>query len=43
VAAKQLDIRFISSVDQVANGFTKVLPMQQLSEFRTNLNLAAEL
>jgi hypothetical protein len=39
VARKQLDIRFISSKDQVADGFTKALPVKNLQEFRRNLNL----
>lgn len=43
VAAKQLDNRFISSGDQVADGFTKVLPTQKLHEFRNNLNLTVDL
>jgi hypothetical protein len=39
VARKQLDIRFISSKHQVADGFTKALPVKNLQEFRRNLNL----
>jgi hypothetical protein len=39
VASKQLEIRFISSKDQVADGFTKALPVRQLEEFKHNLNL----
>ena len=39
VARKVLDIRFISSKDQIADGFTKSLPTQQLEKFRCNLNL----
>jgi histone deacetylase 1/2 len=39
VAKKQLDIRFISSRDQVADGFTKPLPVRELEEFKRNLNL----
>jgi hypothetical protein len=34
-----LDIRFISTGDQVADGFTKALPRVKLREFRDNLNL----
>jgi hypothetical protein len=33
VALKQLDIRFISTNDQVADGFTKVLSQQKLTNF----------
>jgi histone deacetylase 1/2 len=39
VANKVLDIRFIASGDQVADGFTKVLPVAKLRQFRHNLNL----
>jgi len=39
VAQKLLDIRFISTNDQVADGFTKALPVQKLVMFRSNLNL----
>lgn len=39
VANKLLDIRFISSTDQVADGFTKALPQSKLEQFRFNLNL----
>jgi histone deacetylase 1/2 len=39
VARRQLDIKFISSKDQVADGFTKALPVVRLQEFRRNLNL----
>ena len=39
VAQKLLDIRFISSGDQVADGFTKALPTVKLKKFRDNLNL----
>ena len=43
VAAKQLDIRFINSGDQIADGFAKALPVHKLKEFRSNLNLTDEL
>jgi hypothetical protein len=39
VAKKLLDIRFIPSGDQVADGFTKALATRQLEVFRRNLNL----
>jgi histone deacetylase 1/2 len=40
VASKQLDIRFISSKDQIADGFTKPLCVRKLDEFKRNLNLS---
>jgi hypothetical protein len=40
VAGRRLDIKFISSKDQVADGFTKALPVKELHEFRRNLNLS---
>jgi hypothetical protein len=39
VAQKLLDIKFIPSGDQVADGFTKPLARGQLELFRHNLNL----
>jgi histone deacetylase 1/2 len=39
VARKQLEIKFISSGDQVTDGFTKPLGAPQLRNFRYNLNL----
>ena len=39
VANKQLEIRFIHSRDQVADGFTKALPTRNFEEFKRNLNL----
>jgi hypothetical protein len=40
VANKQLTIKFISSKDQVADGFTKALAVNDLNEFKRNLNLS---
>jgi histone deacetylase 1/2 len=39
VARRLLDIRFVPSGDQVADGFTKSLSVRQLVSFRRNLNL----
>ncbi|XP_073351893.1 uncharacterized protein [Aegilops tauschii subsp. strangulata] len=39
VAQKELDIRFIHSQDQLADGFTKALPVRSFENFRSNLNL----
>jgi hypothetical protein len=39
VTSKQLDVQFISSADQVVDGFTKSLPTLKLEMFRRNLNL----
>jgi hypothetical protein len=39
VARKLLDVRFIHSGDQVADGFTKPLSERLLAQFRDNLNL----
>jgi histone deacetylase 1/2 len=39
VAKRQLEVRFISSNDQVADGFTKALPTHKLEVFKSNLNL----
>jgi hypothetical protein len=39
VMHKQLDVWFISSSDQVADGFTKSLPASKLDVFRAKLNL----
>ena len=43
VNLKQLDVRFISTADQVAYGFTKALSVRQLNLFRNNLNLQERL
>jgi hypothetical protein len=40
VSSGELEIRFISSKDQVADGFTKTLPVAKLDEFKCNLNLS---
>jgi hypothetical protein len=40
VASKQLDAQFISSKDQIADGFTKVLCTKKLDEFKHNLNIS---
>ena len=39
VAHKLLEVRFIPTGDQVANGFTKLLQARQLQAFKNNLNL----
>jgi hypothetical protein len=39
VMKKLLDVRFISSNDQIGDGFTKGLPQRRLLEFQCNLNL----
>jgi histone deacetylase 1/2 len=39
VASKLLNIRFIPTGDQIADGFTKALSNRQLESFRHNLNL----
>jgi histone deacetylase 1/2 len=39
VARRLLEIRFISTNDQLADGFTKALPRVKLRDFRNNLNL----
>jgi len=41
VAQKLLDVRIISTNDQVEDGFTKAQSLRQLQEFRHNLNLAS--
>jgi hypothetical protein len=39
VVNRLLDIRFISTVDQLDHGFTKALSYNKLLEFQYNLNL----
>jgi histone deacetylase 1/2 len=39
VARKLLDIEYVSTKDQVADGFTKPLPVRQLEAFKHNLNM----
>lgn len=43
VANKELDIRFVHSKDQVADGFTKALATKQFEEFKRNVNLRKSL
>ena len=42
VANKLLEIGFVPTGDQLADGFTKPLTLQQLKEFKNNLNLGKE-
>jgi histone deacetylase 1/2 len=42
VAAGELDVRFISSNDQLADVFTKQATRQMLDRFKTNLNLVCD-
>jgi histone deacetylase 1/2 len=39
VTNKQLQVRFIPSQDQLADGFTKSPPTRQFEDFKHNLNL----
>ena len=41
VAQKLLSIQYVSTGDQVADGFTKPLPVRQLEVFKNNLNLGS--
>jgi histone deacetylase 1/2 len=41
VAQKLLDIQFINSGDQLADGFTKAITAVKLRQFRVNLNLVS--
>jgi hypothetical protein len=40
IAKKLLQIEFVSTGDQIADGFTKALPVRQMENFKHNLNLA---
>jgi histone deacetylase 1/2 len=40
VLNKQLEIRFVPSRDQIADGFTKSLSVRSFEEFKYNLNIA---
>jgi hypothetical protein len=39
VVQKLLEVRFISTEDQLADGFMNPLPQRRLIEFQRNLNL----
>jgi hypothetical protein len=39
VARRQLEIRFVSTKDQIADRFTKALGTHMFEKFRSNLNL----
>jgi hypothetical protein len=41
VMKRLMDVRFVSTDDQITDGFTKSLPVHQFQEFRRNLNLQA--
>jgi histone deacetylase 1/2 len=41
VASKEIMIKFISSKDQLTDGFTKALPVKTFNEFKRNLNLSS--
>jgi hypothetical protein len=43
VVQNRLDIRFISTKDQIADGFTKALSVKGFDEFKRNLNLSRAL
>jgi hypothetical protein len=40
VAKKLLQIEFVPTGDQIADGFTKALPIRQMENFKHNFNLA---
>jgi len=39
IARRLLDIKFVSSGDQIADGFTKALSVRLLENFKHNLNM----
>jgi hypothetical protein len=39
VADKKLDIKFVSSKDQIDDGFTNAFPIRFFNELRRNLNI----
>jgi hypothetical protein len=39
IANKFLEVKFMSTKDQIADGFTKPLMVRKLQQFRYNLNL----
>ena len=39
IAQGLLQVRFVSTGDQVADGFTKALPVKKFEDFKRNLNL----
>jgi hypothetical protein len=41
VAQRLLEVRHIGTNDQLADGFTKPLPLAKLIQFRSNLNIVA--
>jgi hypothetical protein len=41
VAKRLLDIEYISTRDQIADGFTKPLAVRNLEMFKNNLNLGS--
>jgi histone deacetylase 1/2 len=42
VIKKQLEVRFISTKDQIADGFTEALGVRLFTQFRSNLNLSSK-
>jgi len=39
VTRRQIEVRFVSTEDQIADGFTKALSQRKFEEFKNNLNL----